>query len=82
MNLFLNLPRFQKQMIAALADALLLPLAFFAAVILRYGDISVQLFTQYFWLIVAAPLISIPLFLKIGLYRAVVRYIDQKIVCF
>jgi FlaA1/EpsC-like NDP-sugar epimerase len=31
-------------------------------------------------MITAAPLISIPIFIKLGLYRAVIRFIDQKIV--
>jgi FlaA1/EpsC-like NDP-sugar epimerase len=34
----------------------------------------------YLWLVLAAPIVSIPVFVKIGLYRAVIRYIDHKIV--
>jgi len=34
----------------------------------------------YLWLILAAPVVSIPIFARIGLYRAVIRYIDQQIV--
>ena len=80
MKSFLELSRFQKQIVAALADVIWLPLTFCAAIALRYDGLSAQLFMQYAWLIVAAPLISIPIFTKLGLYRAVIRFIDHKIV--
>lgn len=80
MKSFLELPRFQKQLVAATADLVLLPLTFYLSVLLRYDSSTPQLFEMYFWLIVAAPLVSIPIFLKLGLYRAVIRFIDQKIV--
>lgn len=80
MKSFLELPRFQKQLIAATADLILLPLTFYMAVLLRYDSSTPQLFEMYFWMIVVAPLISIPIFLRLGLYRAVIRFIDQKIV--
>lgn len=80
MKSFLELPRFHKQLVAATADLLLLPLTFYLSVLLRYDSSTPQLFQMYFWMIVAAPLISIPIFLKLGLYRAVIRFIDQKIV--
>jgi FlaA1/EpsC-like NDP-sugar epimerase len=80
MKSFLELPRFQKQLIAATADLILLPLTFYMSVLLRYDSSTPQLFEMYFWMIVVAPLISIPIFLRLGLYRAVIRFIDQKIV--
>jgi FlaA1/EpsC-like NDP-sugar epimerase len=80
MKFFLELPRFQKQLLAATADLVLLPLTFYLCVLLRYDSSTPQLFQMYFWIIVSAPLISIPIFLRLGLYRAVIRFIDQKIV--
>lgn len=80
MKSFLELPRFQKQLVAATADLILLPLTFYLSVLLRYDSSTPQLFEMYFWMIVVAPLISIPIFLRLGLYRAVIRFIDQKIV--
>ena len=67
-------------MIAATLDLFFLPLTFFLAIILRYDIVNSALLSQYLWLIIAAPLISIPIFTRLGLYRAVVRFIDQKIV--
>jgi FlaA1/EpsC-like NDP-sugar epimerase len=81
MRSFLELPRFQKQLLAAAVDLVMLPLAFYFAVLLRYDTRSIALVIEsYFWMITAAPLISIPIFIKLGLYRAVIRFIDQKIV--
>lgn len=80
MNFFLELPRFYKKLIAVIADLLFLPFTFYMAIALRYDGITVSLFQQYLWLILAAPLISIPIFIRLGLYRAVIRFIDHKIV--
>lgn len=76
----IHIPRLQKQILAASLDALSLPLIFVLAIWLRYDGFTMELFRHYFWLIFAIPLISIPVFTRIGLYRAVVRFIDQKII--
>lgn len=80
MKSFLHLPRLHKQIVAATADFLLLPFTFYLAIFLRYDGINYDLFARYLWLAIAAPLISIPIFIRLGLYRAVIRFIDQKIV--
>ncbi|TCS36853.1 FlaA1/EpsC-like NDP-sugar epimerase [Paucimonas lemoignei] len=80
MKSFLELPRLYKKLVAVAADLVFLPLAFYVAVVLRYEGMTSTLFAQYFPLFVAAPAISIPIFIRIGLYRAVVRFIDHKIV--
>jgi FlaA1/EpsC-like NDP-sugar epimerase len=79
-NHFLNLPRRQKQMIAAGADLVCLPLIFYFALVLHFDGLRPGLLAEYGWLALAAALTAIPVFLKLGLYRAVVRYIDQKII--
>ncbi|WP_317201617.1 nucleoside-diphosphate sugar epimerase/dehydratase [Janthinobacterium sp.] len=80
MKIILDLSRFHKQIIAATADLFLLPLTFCLAIILRYDVINADVYHSYLWLIIAAPLVSIPIFIRLGLYRAVIRFIDQKIV--
>lgn len=80
MKLFLDLPRIYKQLVAVLADLLLLPATFYLALFLRYDHVDASLFSHYVRLIIAAPLISIPIFVRTGLYRAVIRFIDQKII--
>ncbi|MFZ6768195.1 polysaccharide biosynthesis protein [Undibacterium sp. Di26W] len=80
MQSLLNLPRIHKQLLAAVADAICLPMTFVLAVWLRYDSFNAALFNHYFWLIVSVPFIVIPVFIRIGLYRAVIRFIDQKII--
>ncbi|MGZ3253104.1 MAG: polysaccharide biosynthesis protein, partial [Burkholderiaceae bacterium] len=80
MKLLLDLSRFHKQIIAAAVDLLLLPLTLYAAISLRYDGVTTVLLQQYIWMLISAPLISIPIFFRLGLYRVVVRFIDQKVV--
>lgn len=80
MKLFLGFTRTQKKMVAATLDLFFLPLTFCLAIVLRYDVVNSEIIARYFWLIIAAPIISIPIFIRLGLYRAVIRFIDQKIV--
>lgn len=80
MHALVNLPRLHKQIIAGIVDAIFLPLAFILAILTRYETINFELISHYAWLISAVPLFAIPIFIKIGLYRAVIRYIDHKMV--
>jgi FlaA1/EpsC-like NDP-sugar epimerase len=80
MKAILDLSRFKKQLLAAGIDTLMLPLIFFFAIWLRYDHVDFAVVQQYWWLMLAAPLVSIPVFIRIGLYRAMIRFIDQKIV--
>lgn len=79
-NDFLSLSRVQKQFVAASVDVVSLPMIFFLAVLLHYeGDILARV-GQYSWICLAAGMIAVPVYLKLGLYRAVVRFIDQRII--
>ncbi len=77
---FLALPRFQKQLIAATADFLCLPLIFYFSLILHFDGYRQGLFQEYFWLEITASLVALPVFIKLGMYRAVIRYIDREII--
>lgn len=77
---FLELPRRQKQAIAAAADFIFVPLTLILAVALHFDAIQSSELNEYFWLILAAPFVSIPIYARIGLYRAIIRYIDHQIV--
>lgn len=80
MKLFLSLSRLQKQCIAACSDLFFLPLMLVMAIWMRFDVVNVGLLKQFWILMVAAPLIAIPIFIRLGLYRAVIRFVDQKIV--
>lgn len=73
--LLLGLPRRHKRVIQVLADVVLVWLALWMAFVVRLGvDDMVNPFTHYLWLFVSAPLVAIPLFIRFGMYKAVMRY--------
>ncbi len=74
-----TLPRRYKMMIMILADVILLPLALWSAIALRYGTFEPEI-EHYAWLFAVVPLYTVPLFIRFGLYRAVIRYVDEKII--
>jgi len=55
------------------ADMVMLPVALWTAFALRLGELQPDV-AAYWWIFLAAPLFSIPIFIRIGLYRAVVRF--------
>ena len=74
---FLSLSRLSKRILMILIDIISIVLVLISSFSLRLGE--------WFWpqddiifLIFAGPLIAIPLFIKLGLYRAIVRYIGFK----
>ncbi len=71
----MRLPRQQKRLIQVSADVLLVWLALWLAFYLRLGNASfVDPLGGHAWLFVVAPLLSIPFFVRFGMYRAVMRY--------
>lgn len=77
---FLNLPRRHKQAVAALMDFLFVPTIFISSLALAFDSIDISAYLHYLWLVLLSPLVAIPVFARIGLYRAVIRYIDHQIV--
>ena len=73
----LHLHRRTKRIIMMLADGLMIPFALWSAFALRLGSISFDM-SPYWWLFIATPVISIPIFMRLGLYRAVVRYMGPQ----
>lgn len=70
----LSLPRSAKRLIVLLVDLILLPLALWMSFSLRLDTFYVP--TDKIWyLFLAIPFIAIPIFIRFGLYRAVIRYI-------
>ena len=80
MKSLIDLSRVRKQILAALVDLFLLPCCFVVAVWLRFDGMTWDLFHQYAILIFATPVVAIPLFIRLGLYHAVIRFIDHKFV--
>ncbi|WP_442799723.1 polysaccharide biosynthesis protein [Pseudomonas sp. Au-Pse12] len=71
----LGLPRRYKRLIQVAADIALVWLALWLAFVVRLGiDEMINPMVMHGWLFFAAPVIAIPLFIRFGMYRAVMRY--------
>ncbi|NQD74273.1 nucleoside-diphosphate sugar epimerase/dehydratase [Pseudomonas sp. CM27] len=71
----LALPRRHKRMLQVLTDIVLIWGALWLAFVVRLGiEELANPIIDHTWLFLCAPLVSIPLFIRFGLYRAVMRY--------
>src|SRR5471030_823350 len=71
----LGLPRRRKRLIQVATDMVLVWFALWLAFIVRLGiDDMYNPLRVHLWLFAAAPLVAIPLFIRFGMYRAVMRY--------
>ncbi len=71
----LGLPRRHKRLIQVATDVILVWFALWLAFVVRLGiDDLANPVLDHSWLFVTAPIIAIPLFIRFGLYRAVMRY--------
>lgn len=69
------LPRRQKRLIQVATDVVLVWVALWLAFFVRVGEADfVEPLAGHAWLFVVAPLISVPFFIRLGMYRAVMRY--------
>ncbi|POG06247.1 hypothetical protein BGP84_25720 [Pseudomonas putida] len=70
-----NLSRRQKRLIQVCTDMLLIWLALWLSFIVRLGiDDMYNPILEHTWLFLAAPVVAVPLFIRFGMYRAVMRY--------
>jgi len=75
----LALPRRHKRLVQVLADLLLVWAALWLAFLVRLGiDELANPVLEHAWLFIAAPAVSIPLFVRFGMYRAVMRYFGNE----
>ncbi|HFC92202.1 MAG TPA: polysaccharide biosynthesis protein [Leucothrix mucor] len=76
LQILFSLPRWQKRAILMIADFFLIPLALWASFALRLSSWNPDL-NDGIWLLLIAPLVSIPVFIYLGLYRAVIRFMSN-----
>ncbi len=74
-----NLSRATKRAIMVSADLVMIPAALYSAITLKLGSFDHDI-AGGAWLYGAALLATIPVFVRLGLYRAVIRYIGTKAV--
>ena len=76
-----NLERIYKQIIMLFVDVATLLFALWLAFVLRIGEpFPIEYINPSWWLFIAIPVIMIPLFVKLGLYRAVLQYMGIKVI--
>lgn len=73
----LKLSRGRKKVIMVLADGVMIPVALFCAISLRLGEVD-HFGRTGFWPYIAALATTLPIFVRLGLYRAIVRYVGGK----
>ncbi|MDM3888168.1 nucleoside-diphosphate sugar epimerase/dehydratase [Pseudomonas sp. BCRC 81390] len=71
----LALPRRHKRLLQVMTDIVLIWVALWLAFVVRLGiEELANPILDHSWLFLCAPVVSIPLFIRFGLYRAVMRY--------
>jgi len=76
--IFTSLPRIQKQLIIAATDSVLLVTALWLSFSLRLGVFYLPHQPIITWIFFAIPVLAIPVFIRFGLYRAIIRYIGFR----
>ena len=76
-----NLERIYKQFIMLFVDLSTLLFALWLAFVLRLGEpLPLDHIYDSLWLFIAVPIVTISLFIKLGLYRSVLQYIGIKVI--
>jgi len=74
----LGLPRRYKRLLQVLADVILVWISLWLAFVVRLGSFDeIEPLGGHAWLFALAPVLAIPLFIRIGMYRAVMRYLGN-----
>ncbi|MFH4557762.1 polysaccharide biosynthesis protein [Vibrio diabolicus] len=70
-----QLSRTNKRIVSVLIDILLISIAFHLAIIVRSGDTSYFTYATVWAIQIAVTIVTIVVFARLGLYRAVLRYL-------
>jgi FlaA1/EpsC-like NDP-sugar epimerase len=73
-----SMPRHWKQSILLALDLCFIPLAIWLAVVARWGGLVYEFKTADFIVLIATMVFSSAFFLKVGLYRAIIRFMGQQ----
>ena len=75
----IRLPRASKRALMLLADVVFIPAALWSAMALKFGAWPTGMAVDP-WLYGAAIVASVPFFVRLGLYRAVIRFIGPRVI--
>lgn len=71
----IGLSRRSKRLLQVMTDVVLVWCALWLAFVVRLGELdAVNPLGHHAWIFALAPLISVPIFIRMGMYRAVMRY--------
>lgn len=76
-NVAFQMPRWQKRIIMILLDTLAITLAIWCSYAMRLGTFS-PILGNGMWLLLWVPAFSIPIFVKLGLYNAVIHHMGKQ----
>jgi FlaA1/EpsC-like NDP-sugar epimerase len=76
-NRLLGLPRYAKRAILVVSDLLILFSVLWIALLLRYGVFYVPFNTPFLLATIVAPVITVGILWKFGIYKRVTRFIDR-----
>lgn len=77
-NVLINAQRRTKRIISICYDLIAIPAALYLALALRHGTLAPNIPDNLYWVAAITTFATIFLFIKLGLYRAVVRYMTTK----
>ena len=77
LNKIINSSRFNKKIFLLFVDSVLLVSVILMSFSIRLGYFFIPN-SDLIWLIIGSPIIAIPIFVRFGLYRAIIRYIGFK----
>lgn len=75
-----NLSRRQKQALMIMSDVIILLLAIWLSFALRLGVLWPDKILSNLWIFLIIPLVSIPLFIRFGLYKSVLKFMGTKVI--
>lgn len=78
-NRLARLPRKTKRMVMVMADTVILPASLLCAYVLRFAEPFPEAARQ-FWMYPLVAALCVPVFGRLGLYRAVVRFMGPRVV--
>ncbi|EGR0111089.1 polysaccharide biosynthesis protein [Vibrio vulnificus] len=70
-----SLPRVHKRLISLAIDTLLITFSFFMAIWVRHGEVAVSVSSDTLLTLAGTVIVTLVTFTKLGLYRAVLRYL-------
>lgn len=74
----LRLPRGQKRWLMVAADVVMLPLALWSAFMIRLAEPFPAIMAETWWLFPLVVVFGVPVLARLGLYRAVVRFMGSR----